>query len=295
MAGADGKETMDDTTFETFRQWVGRRREEHDTVTGWPVKAMSATLERPGRAPEYGDEVPPAWHWLYFLEARPASQIGSDGHPQRGDFLPPVPLPRRMWAGGRIEWHAPLRVGDAATRLSEIVSVEPKSGRTGTLVFVTVRHTISVAGGVSIVEEHDIVYREAAKPGDPVPPPRPGPDGPTWTRTCIPDEVMLFRYSALTFNGHRIHYDAPYVTGTEGYPGLVVHGPLQATLLLDLAREHAPGGRRLARFEYRALSPTFGGRPLALNGIVHADGRSAQVWAAGPGSGQTMASTVSFD
>ena len=288
---------MDETAFETFRQWVGRQRTEHDIITAWPVKAMGATLDRSGDGdgPGTGDAVPPAWHWLYFLEARPASQVGVDGHPRRGDFLPPVPLPRRMWAGGRIEWRSPLRVGDAATRLSEIVSVEPKSGRTGTLVFVTVRHTISTAAGVSVVEEHDIVYREAARPGDPVPAPRPGPAGAVWTRTTVPDEVMLFRYSALTFNGHRIHYDAPYVTGTEGYPGLVVHGPLQATLLLDLARTQAPPARRLARFEYRALSPTFGGLALTLNGIPSADGRSADLWAAGPGGGQTMAGTVSFD
>jgi 3-methylfumaryl-CoA hydratase len=255
---------------------------------------MCATLDQPGAEPATGDEVPPAWHWLYFLEARAASQIGTDGHPQRGDFLPPVPLPRRMWAGGRIEWRSPLRVGDAATRLSEIRSVEPKTGRTGTLVFVTVRHTISTAAGVSIVEEHDIVYREAAKAGDPLPAPRPGPAGAVWTRARVPDEVMLFRYSALTFNGHRIHYDAPYVTGTEGYPGLVVHGPLQATLLLDLARAHAPSGHRLAKFEYRALSPTFSGTELTVKGIPTPDGKSAQVWAESSGGGQTMAGTVFY-
>jgi 3-methylfumaryl-CoA hydratase len=206
-----------------------------------------------------------------------------------------VPLPRRMWAGGRIEWRSPLRVGDSANRVSEIVSVEPKAGRSGTLVFVTVRHTISTAAGVSIVEEHDIVYREAAKPGDPLPQPRPGPADAVWTHTLLPDEVMLFRYSALTFNGHRIHYDTPYVTGTEGYPGLVVHGPLQATLLLDLAHARAPAGRRLVKFEYRALSPTFGGQPLTVSGIPAPDGRSARVWATGHGGGQTMAGTVSYD
>jgi 3-methylfumaryl-CoA hydratase len=285
---------MADTAFEGFRDWVGRRREEHDTITEWPVRAMHATLDREAGSPAAGDELPRAWHWLYFLEARPASQIAGDGHPERGDFLPPVPLPRRMWAGGRIEWRQPLRVGDRAVRLSEIVSVEPKSGRTGTLVFVTVRHTISTATGASIVEEHDIVYREAARPGDPVPAARPGPAVASWTRTLVPDEVMLFRYSALTFNGHRIHYDTPYVTGIEGYPGLIVHGPLQATLLLDLAQAHGPAGLRLTRFEYRALSPTFGGLPLAVNGQPADDGRSAQVWAAGPSGGQTMAGTVNY-
>ena len=285
---------MSDTAFEGFRDWVGRRREEHDTVTEWPVRAMYATLDRDAGTPAQGDELPPAWQWLYFLDACRASRIARDGHPERGDFLPPVPLPRRMWAGGRMEWSAPLRIGDRATRVSEIVSVEPKSGRTGTLVFVTVRHTISSAAGVAIVEEHDIVYREAARPGDPVPAARPGPANPPWSRTLVADEVMLFRYSALTFNSHRIHYDTPYVTGTEGYAGLVVHGPLQATLLLDLAHARTPPGLRLSRFEYRALAPTFAGLPLTINGIPAADARSAQVWAAGPGGGQTMAGTATY-
>ncbi len=285
---------MTSNGFEGFRDWVGRQREEHDTITEWPVRAMHATLDRDAGEDLSGMALPPAWHWMYFLEARRASQIARDGHPERGDFLPPVPLPRRMWAGGRIEWRAPLRVGERATRVSEILSVEPKSGRTGTLVFVTVRHSISTAAGAAIVEEHDIVYREAARPGDPVPPARPGPADPAWTRDWLPDEVMLFRYSALTFNGHRIHYDTPYATGTEGYPGLIVHGPLQATLLLDLAQAHAAPGLRLARFEYRALSPTFAGRPLSVNGIPAEDGHSAQVWACGPGGGQTMAGTVDY-
>jgi 3-methylfumaryl-CoA hydratase len=280
--------------FESFRQWVGRSREEHDTITAWPVRAMNATLDRKSGEPSAGDEVPPAWHWLYFLEARAASEIGADGHPKRGDFLPPVPLPRRMWAGGRIEWQLPLRIGDRAKRVSEIVSVEPKSGRTGTLVFVTVRHTISTAGGTAIVEEHDIVYRDAPRPGDPAPAPKPGPDSAHWRRTVVPDEVMLFRYSALTFNGHRIHYDTPYVTGVEGYPGLVVHGPLQATLLLDLAREHAPAGRRIARFDYRALSPVFAGTTLTLSAQSADDGLGARVWATGAAGGQTMAGTVNY-
>ena len=285
---------MADTQYEGFRDWVGRQRQEHDMVTEWPVRAMHATLDREAAEPAVGDELPPAWHWLYFLEARRASEIARDGHPERGDFLPPVPLPRRMWAGGRIEWKAPLCIGDRATRLSEIVSVEPKSGRTGTLVFVTVRHTISTAAGISIIEEHDIVYREAARPGDPLPAARPGPASPPWTRTQVPDEVMLFRYSALTFNGHRIHYDSPYATGVEGYPGLIVHGPLQATLMLDLADAHAAPGLKLSRFEYRALAPTFGGLPLTINGIPSADARAAQVWAAGPDGGQTMAGTATY-
>jgi 3-methylfumaryl-CoA hydratase len=199
-----------------------------------------------------------------------------------------------MWAGGRIEWLTPLRVGDTARRVSEIVSVQPKSGRTGALVFVTVRHTLSNSAGVAIVEEHDIVYRDAPQPGDPVPAARPGPPDAPWRRALVPDEVMLFRYSALTFNGHRIHYDQPYVTGAEGYPGLIVHGPLQATLLLDLAREHAPRGEGLARFDYRALSPTFAGAPLTLHGQPLEGGSSAHVWATDSVGGQTMTGTAIY-
>lgn len=285
---------MSDAEYESLRDWVGRRREDSDDITAWPMRAMHATLDRRAGMPAAGDPVPPAWHWLYFLEAKPASEIAVDGHPERGDFLPPVPLPRRMWAGGRIEWHAPLRIGDPVRRVSEIASVEPKSGRSGTLVFVTVRHTISGRAGLAIVEEHDIVYREAARPGDAAPAPRPGPAEAAWQHTLLPDEVMLFRYSALTFNGHRIHYDMPYVTHVEGYPGLVVHGPLQATLLLDLAHRHASAGQRLTRFDYRALAPAFAGSPLTLNGQPSADGASARVWATGPEGGQTMAGNVDF-
>jgi 3-methylfumaryl-CoA hydratase len=278
-----------------FTQWVGRTREDTDLITAWPIRAMNATLDLRAPEPAPGDVLPAAWHWLYFLEARPASEIAADGHPQRGDFLPPVPLPRRMWAGGRIEWRAPLRVGEAVRRLSEIISVEPKSGRTGTMVFVTVRHTVSGSAGAAVIEEHDIVYRGAARPGDPVPEARPGPADASWRRTLTPDPVLLFRYSALTFNAHRIHYDTPYVTGVEGYPGLIVHGPLQATLLIGLAAAHAPAGTALTRFDYRALAPTFAGAPLTLNGEPAADGASARLWAAGSGGGQTMAGTAFFE
>jgi len=285
--------------LEAFRSWTGRRREETDHIGAWPVRAMRATLDQPGGEPADGEILPPAWHWLYFLEATPAAAIARDGHARRGDFLPPVPLPRRMWAGGRIEWRAPLRVGDRATRTSEIVAVEPKHGRSGTLVFVTVRHTVATARGAAIVEEHDIVYREAPAPGAATAPTAaPAATGPgAWQRQWSPDAVMLFRYSALTFNGHRIHYDQPYVTGEEGYPGLVVHGPLQATLLLDLAVASLPG-RRLARFDYRALSPAFAGTPLQVHGQpdggASAMNGQAHLWAAAPDGRRTMAGTVSW-
>jgi 3-methylfumaryl-CoA hydratase len=164
------------------------------------------------------------------------SEIGPDGHPKRGGFLPPVPLPRRMWAGSRLTFVQPVRVGDALTRESRILDVSGKEGRTGHLVFVTVRHDYSLASGLAITEEHDIVYRDNPQPGQPAPKPTPAPTDSQFSREIVPDPVLLFRYSALTFNGHRIHYDRSYVTEVEGYPGLIVHGPLIATLLLDLLR-----------------------------------------------------------
>jgi 3-methylfumaryl-CoA hydratase len=281
--------------FEQYRAWVGRTQSSDDTIGAWPVRALSATLDRRDPPAGDGDEVPPCWHWLYFLETCPGSELAADGHARRGGFLPPVPLPRRMWAGGRIEWRAPLAIGDGATRTSEIVSVTPKRGRSGMLVFVTVRHTISAHGRVAIVEEHDIVYRDAAAPGavaSVAKPADPASERARWQRTVTPDEVLLFRYSALTFNGHRIHYDRPYATGVEGYPGLIVHGPLQATLLVDLVRRESR--RPIARFDYRALAPAYAGRPLTVHGQPEPDGDTVALWATDPAGVRTMGGTASL-
>ncbi len=275
-----------------LEDWIGRTETRHDTITAWPVAALSATLDRDDPEPQTGDELPPAWHWLYFLEAKPLSQLGHDGHPKRGGFLPPVALPRRMWAGGRIEFLQPLRVGDRARRDSEIVRVERKSGRSGELVFVMVRHTVSVGSVATIREEHDIVYREAAKPGEPAPQGKPAPSQAKWSRTLTGDPVTLFRYSALTFNGHRIHYDLDYARSEEHYPGLVVHGPLQTTLLLDLCRRNDP--RPMRKFDYRALLPVFHGERFSVNGEPAADSASARVWSANAGGFQAMTGTAYF-
>jgi 3-methylfumaryl-CoA hydratase len=219
------------------------------------------------------------WHWLYFLPQAPQSQIGPDGHPLRGGFLPPVPLPRRMWAGGRLQWQSnPLRVGDAAQKHSRIASVKHKAGRTGDLLFVEVEHAFSNAQGLCLTETHDIVYRAAAVPGAPEVPPTAAEIGAPWQREFVPDPVSLFRYSALTFNGHRIHYDRSYVTQEEGYPGLIVHGPLIATLLVDLVRRQVPGAR-LASFQFRAVRPTFDLHPFRLNGRPSGDGKTIDLWA----------------
>ena len=275
-----------------LEDWIGKTESRYDTITAWPVAALSATLDRNDPEPQPGEPLPPAWHWLYFLEAKPASQLGPDGHPRRGGFLPPVPLPRRMWAGGRIEFLAPLRVGDRARRDSEILSVESKQGRSGNLVFVTVRHTISVGDNPTIREEHDIVYRDAAKPGESASQGKPAPAQAKWSRQLIGDPVTLFRYSALTFNGHRIHYDLDYARNEEHYPGLVVHGPLQTTLLLDLCRRNE--SRRIRKFDYRALQPVFHGERYTINGEPSSDGASARVWSANAAGFQAMTGTAHF-
>ncbi|RYY55639.1 MAG: acyl-CoA dehydrogenase, partial [Comamonadaceae bacterium] len=220
-------------------------------------------------------------------------ELGPDGHARLGGFLPPVPLPRRMWAGGRLQWHAPLRVGDAVQRTSRIVSVTHKAGRTGDLVFVLVRHEVRNGAGLALSEEHDIVYRAAAQPGDPAPPPQAAPAQAAWSREIVPDDVLLFRYSALTFNGHRIHYDRKYVTEVEGYPGLIVHGPLIAALLADLARRGKPGAT-LASFSFKAVRPTFDLHPFRVNGRPSADGRSAQLWANDHQGWLTMQADATF-
>src|SRR5664279_4565095 len=222
-----------------LRAWIGRSEERADTVTAAPLAALAATLDRDDPVPGPGTAVPPLGHLLYFLPVARQSELGPDGHPRRGGFLPPVALPRRMWAGGRLRFEQPLRVGDEATRRSTIADVASKSARSGPLVFVTVRHAISNGAGLAIEEEHDIVYRDLPAPGAVSQPPT-APSDDSFSRRIVPDDVLLFRYSALTFNGHRIHYDRRYATEVEGYPGLVVHGPLIATLLMDLLRREAP-------------------------------------------------------
>ncbi len=273
--------TLDPATLTHLQSWVGKTETILDDITAAPVRALSATLDRDDSAPVAGSTVlPPLWHWLYFLPKQRQSEIGPDGHPKRGGFLPPVPLPRRMWAGGRLHWLSenPLLVGQAMRRASSIASVTHKAGRTGDLLFVLVRHEVHNAKGLALIEEHDIVYRAAAQPTDPVPPPVAAEQGAAWRREIVPDDVLLFRYSALTFNGHRIHYDRRYVTEVEGYPGLIVHGPLIATLLVDLLRRHT-NDAFVKSFNFKAMRPTFDLHPLRLNGQPSADGKTVQLWA----------------
>ena len=263
-----------------LQDWIGRSETIEDTATATPYAALSATLDQPDTTrPALGTPLPPLWHWLYFLPLAAQSDIGPDGHAKRGGFMPPVPLPRRMWAGSDFEFHAPLRVGDALSRTSTIIDVKEKSGRSGSLIFVKVRHEIRCNGAekVALTEHHNIVYRAAPEPGDVAPPPQAAPNESAWQRTIVPDDVLLFRYSALTFNGHRIHYDRQYVTEVEGYPGLIVHGPLIATLLMDLLRRQQPEARVL-RFEFKAVRPTFDTHAFSVHGQPSADGKTVHLW-----------------
>jgi len=263
-----------------LRSWIGRSETADDVAAPVPLRALSATLDRDDPALGEGEPIPPCWHWLYFLPLHRQSELGPDGHARRGGFLPPVPLPRRMWAGSRLQFLAPVVAGQALSRLSRIDDVRLKQGRTGALVFVKVRHEIRAAGTLAIVDEHDIVYREPPQPGEPVPAAVPAPEDAQWTRRIVPDDVLLFRYSALTFNGHRIHYDRRYVTTVEGYPGLVVHGPLIATLLLDLLRRELPSAR-VTGFQFRALKPLFDVAPFDVCGRRE-DERAVKLWARTP-------------
>ena len=260
-----------------WRSWIGRTEQRSDLIAAAPLNAWAATLDRDDPEALPGSDLPPLAHWLFFLPVARQSDIGPDGHPQRGGFLPPIPLPRRMWAGSRLAFHHAPRVGDEVTRISRIVSVDAKSGRSGALAFVTVRHEISNARGLAIVDEHDIVYRAAPTAGMQAPEPPPAPRDETFARRIVPDPVLLFRYSALTFNGHRIHYDRSYVTEVEGYPGLIVHGPLIATLLVDLLRRERPQAR-VQRFAFTAKSPLFDLHPFDVCGRFDGE-RGVALWA----------------
>ena len=266
--------------MDNLTAWIGRSETRSDLIGATPALALNATLDHPETGFVSGTPLLPLWHWLYFLPLHRQSEIGADGHAKRGGFLPPVPLPRRMWAGSQFEFRAPVRVGDAVERTSTIADVSSKEGRTGKLVFVKVRHEVRCNGAAdpAIVEFHDIVYREARKPDDVEPPPQRAATGAAWQREIVPDDVLLFRYAALTFNGHRIHYDRKYVTEVEGYPGLIVHGPLIATLLMDLVRRNAPQAE-IASFRFKAVRPTFDLNPFRVNGQLQDDGKTIKLWA----------------
>ncbi|WP_104491036.1 HTD2 family dehydratase [Paracoccus denitrificans] len=255
-----------------LRRWIGRSEEQSELVTDSLIGRFNATFDLEGR-PRDGDAAPVMIHLCLAPPAAPTSGLGPDGHPARGGFLPPVPLPRRMWAGGAMRFHDDIRVAERVTRRSTIRDVTVKEGRTGVLCFVTVDHRIESAGRLVVEERQDIVYRNADAPGGAKRTPEPAPHG-AHRAVVQPTAPLLFRYSALTFNGHRIHYDTPYVREEEGYPGLIVHGPLQATQLVQFAEKIS--GRRPARFEFRSLSPLFDIADYTLNAVE--DGEGLRLW-----------------
>lgn len=267
---------------EPWRDWVGRRNVARDRIGEAPARALAATLNRSGDLPTgTGAALPGVFNWLYFLTFAPMSEIGPDGHPNRGGFLPPVELPRRMWAGSRCRFLAPIRVGDEAEKVSTIQKIETKAGKAGAMVFVTVRHEIRVGAETAIEEDQDIVYMgipESFRLPEPI---APGPCD--WRETVAVDPVMLFRFSAVTFNGHRIHYDRSYAMEVEKYPGLVVHGPLQAVLLFDAACRREPG-RTPARFDFRGVRPLFDFETATVNGRARDDGATELFTATGDGA-----------
>ena len=274
-----------------IRNWIGRTETTADVASPDAYERLAGLLDH--RTPPWrAGEAPLLGHWLNFLSNALQSEIGEDGHPRRGGFLPPVVLPRRMWAGSRLSFPGAVPLGAAIVRRSTIRDVQPKSGRSGEMVFVTVVHEVWADGALAVVEEQDIVYREAPKPeAAPAPSPVAVEAGPAaaWSRTVAPDPVLLFRYSALTYNGHRIHYDRDFCRDAEGYPGLVVHGPLIATLLMDHYLRRHPGAR-VKGFSFRAQSPLFDIAPFTLNGMETEGG--AELWASGRDGRIAMKATV---
>jgi 3-methylfumaryl-CoA hydratase len=273
------------TALDHLRDWIGREEVRDDTVRRDFVRGLYATLDRADRVDD-PLVVPRLVHWLHFHPLALQSDIGPDGHPKRGGFLPPVPLPRRMWAGSRIRFVRTPAIGESIVRRSTIKDVRITEGKTGTLVFVTVDHRITGDRGAELSDEHDIVYRAAPAPGAAAPPAKAPPTGAVWRRQVTPNPVMLFRYSALTFNGHRIHYDRPYAAEVEGYPGLIVHGPLIATLLLDLLDRERPDAN-VVEYSFRAVSPLFDTAPFAVCGTPGDDG-VVRLWAETPAGALAM-------
>jgi 3-methylfumaryl-CoA hydratase len=278
--------------LESLKQWIGRTETAIDYVTVPSVDRLSATLDRDDKFPKVGDPLPVGWHSTLFPRIVRHSQIGPDGHPQRGDFLPPVPLPRRMFAGKRTSFFAPLLVGDEVQRESTIQNVTIKDGRSGRMVFVTVKTDIRSPRGIAISEEQDIVYRGEPDKNAPPPAAQPAPGKAVWKHEVTPDPVMLFRYSALTFNGHRIHYDHPYVTGTEGYPNLVMNGGLTTLLVYELARAHATTPIKF--MSSRNVRALFVGRTITLCGEPSTDNKTAKLWAQDDTGAVALAAEAEF-
>lgn len=281
--------------LEKLKDWIGKSESAQERASTGRIHGLFALLDKP-EIPQEGDEIGPMGHWCYFMPRVPASEIGADGHPARGGFMPPVPLPRRMFGGFRATYHKPLILGEMMRRDAEIADIQIKEGRTGTLLFCTVNHKFFGESGLAIEEDHDYVYRGNPPAGNQDKSGGSGqtaaaPEDHAWSREIVPDPVMLFRYSAVTFNGHRIHYDRKYVTEVEGYPALVVHGPLIATLLAELALDNNPG-RSFRKFDFQARAPLFDNAPFTVAGKPTDDGCS--LWSTTPSGSFSARATAVF-
>lgn len=276
---------MTEARQQDWQEWIGRTETCIDVLSPAPALGLAALLDLEGLTVDEGFELPPLWHWLYFLNPCPQAELAEDGHARRGRFLPPSPLPSRMWAGSKLHFSRPLRIGERIARHSRIADVEAKQGRSGELLFVRLEHSYQAEDGERLQEQQTLVYREAgATPAAPAPD---EPERADFRRQVSPEVSLLFRYSALTFNAHRIHYDRSYAIEREGYPGLVVHGPLLATLLIDLlARQDT--GRPLLEFEFRALSPLCDGQDFSVCGRRPDGEGRVFLWAENPAGGAAL-------
>lgn len=276
-----------------FHDWIGREQVQEERCDAWPMRGLAALLDK-ATIPGPGDEIAPLAHWLMFAPSVPQSQIGSDGHPRRGGFLPPITQPRRMWAGSDIRFMAPIRIGDHVVKTSRIASIEEKVGRTGSLIFVVVENRYETDDGPALSEAQTLVYREDPPPGELPPPARPAPAEAEWSVDIEPDPVLLFRYSAVTFNAHRIHYDAPYANDVEHYPRPVVHGQLIATLMLDRLGSRRQD-KRLQRFTFRAQRPLLCDTAFAVEGARPREDGTMELWSRTRDGELTMSATGEFE
>jgi 3-methylfumaryl-CoA hydratase len=281
--------------LEELRQHVGRTSTSTDVVTAGPANLLRLAFARPESEFRDGDPLPPGWHILSFLPRFRPNELRQDGTPLETGIVPPMPLPRRMFAGETFRFHRPIRIGNQLRREIELADISLKTGATGTLVFATTVQRIFTPDGLALEEERRTVFREEIKAGERNQAPRreAAPSDVAWRRRIEPSVVLLFRFSALTFNSHRIHYDRAWAMDVEGYPGLVVHGPLTSTLLIDFARDSNPG-RVFARYTTQARAPLFDTAPFELRGRPTADGRGCELWAVTPEGTVAMSAQAEF-
>lgn len=278
--------------IEQFKPWINKSEQAQEELSLWPVHNMMAALDvNPSQWPTIGDDLPATAHWNYFVPRVVQSKIDVDGHPVRGDFLPPIPLPRRMWAGSRIQYHQPMKMGQTIQKTSTIKDIKIKEGKSGSLAFVTVKHEYQNSSGLALTEEQDLVYRDPPPSMTSIPERNPAPTPAQWTQSVATSTPLLFRYSSVTFNAHKIHYDEPYAKEVEGYPGLVVHGQLIATFLLQSLQQAHPE-KTLASFNFKAVSPLFCGETLQAQGALSPEG--ADLWACTDQGGLTMQANVTW-